>query len=134
MEWTDSGHVWEAWTIALPSGILIYCDDDGEEARVLGSVRRGNAVEADGFFLELLAETRGDAFGIEMAGVAPDRVVRGHRSRTTPPRNDRGRARRFPRARRSLALDVARHAAVASIAKAAAAPPRAGAIPQVNRP
>ncbi len=74
MEWTDSGHAWDAWTIALPSGILIYCDDDGEEARVLASVRRGNAIEADGFFLELLAETRGHAFGIEMTGVAPDRI------------------------------------------------------------
>src|SRR5690349_3634682 len=68
MEWTESGHAWEAWTISLPSGILIYCDDDGEEARVLASVRRGTAVEADGFFLELLAETHGHAFGIEMAG------------------------------------------------------------------
>jgi hypothetical protein len=74
MEWTDGGHAWEAWTIALPSRILIYCDDDGEEARVLASVRRGNAIEADGFFLELLAETHGHAFGIEMTGVAPDRI------------------------------------------------------------
>jgi hypothetical protein len=74
MEWTESGHAWEAWTISLPSGILIYCDDDGEEARVLASVRRGTAVEADGFFLELLAETHGHAFGIEMAGDVPDRI------------------------------------------------------------
>jgi hypothetical protein len=74
MEWTDSGHAWGAWTIALPSGILMYCDDDGDEARVLASVRRGNAVEADGFFLELLAETHGHAFGIEMAGGVPDRI------------------------------------------------------------
>lgn len=74
MEWTDIPHAWEAWTIVLPSGILIYCDDDGDEARVLASVRRGTAVEADGFFLELLAETHGHAFGIEMAGVAPDRI------------------------------------------------------------
>lgn len=74
MEWTGGTHVWEAWTITVPSGILIYCDDDGEEARVLASARRGNAIEADGFFLELLAETHGHAFGIEMTGVAPDRI------------------------------------------------------------
>jgi hypothetical protein len=67
-------HAWEAWVIALPSRIMLYGDDDGEEARVLASVKRGNAVEADGFFIELLAETRGEAFGIEMATGAPDHV------------------------------------------------------------
>jgi len=73
MRWPD-GHVWQAWAIALPSGVILYCDDDGEETRVLASVKRGNPLEADGFFLELLAETRGEAFGMEMAGGAPDRV------------------------------------------------------------
>jgi hypothetical protein len=72
LEWTDA--VWELWTIALPSGILLYCDSDGQESRVLASVKRGNPVEADGFFLERLAESRGDFFGIETAGPAPDRV------------------------------------------------------------
>ena len=68
------GHSWELWVIALPSGILLYCDSDGEESRVLASARRGNPGEADGFFLERLAQTRGREFGIEMAGPAPDRV------------------------------------------------------------
>jgi hypothetical protein len=37
-------------------------------------VKRGNPLEADGFFLERLAESRGRHFGIEMEGPAPDRV------------------------------------------------------------
>ena len=72
MSWDD--HSWELWVIALPSGILLYCDDDGEETRILASARRGNPGDADGFFLERLAETRGHDFGIEMAGPAPDKV------------------------------------------------------------
>ncbi|NUR54198.1 MAG: hypothetical protein HOQ29_07115 [Acidobacteria bacterium] len=73
MEWTD-GTAWEAWVIALPSGIMLYCDGDGDETRILASAKRSNPIEADRFFLELLAESRGEHFGIEMAGVAPDRV------------------------------------------------------------
>ena len=57
--------------MSLASGIIVYCDDDGDEARVLASAKRGNPLEADGFFLELLAETRGQAFGMEMAGMRP---------------------------------------------------------------
>jgi hypothetical protein len=72
LEWADTA--WELWTIALPSGIFLYCDSDGRESRVLASAKRGNPSEADGFFLERLAESRGDFFGIEMAGPAPDRV------------------------------------------------------------
>ena len=72
-EW-DGGDAWELWTIALSSGLQLYCDSDGEETRVLASVRRGNPGEADGFFLERLAESRGRHFGIEMEGPAPDRV------------------------------------------------------------
>jgi len=72
MSWDD--HRWELWVIALPSGILLYCDDDGHETRILASARRGNPGDADGFFLERLAETRGHEFGIEMAGPAPDKV------------------------------------------------------------
>jgi len=70
--WTDTA--WDLWTIALPSGILLYCDSDGHESRVLASVKRGSPSEADGFFLERLAESRGEFFGIEMSGPAPDRV------------------------------------------------------------
>ena len=67
-------HVWELWVLTLPSGILLYCDADADETRILASAKRGNPGEADGFFLERLAESRGHAFGIEMAGPAPDRV------------------------------------------------------------
>lgn len=67
-------HSWDAWVITLPSRIMLYCDADGEETRILASVKRGNPNEADGFFIELLAETRGHAFGIEMASTAPDHV------------------------------------------------------------
>jgi hypothetical protein len=72
LEWPDA--TWELWTIALPSGIFLYCDSDGRESRVLASVKRGSPSEADGFFLERLAESRGEFFGIEMAGPAPTRV------------------------------------------------------------
>ena len=73
LEWRD-GTTWTAWVIALRSGLHLYCDSDAHETRVLASVRRGSALEADHFFLELLAESSGHAFGIEMAGAAPDRV------------------------------------------------------------
>ncbi|HEX6465511.1 MAG TPA: hypothetical protein VFZ98_13705 [Vicinamibacterales bacterium] len=72
LEWAEAR--WELWAIALPSGILVYCDSDGHEARVLASVKRGSPSEADGFFLERLAESRGEFFGIEMTGPAPERV------------------------------------------------------------
>ena len=67
-------HRWEAWAISLASGVHVYCDDDGHETRVLASLRRGNPLEADRFFLELLAETRGHAFGIEMDSALPEGV------------------------------------------------------------
>lgn len=73
MEFHDGG-AWEAWVIALPSGITLYCDTDGDETRILASVKRSNPLEADRFFLELLAESRGQRFGIEMSAAAPDRV------------------------------------------------------------
>ena len=74
LEFLWDAHEWELWVLALPSGILLYCDSDGEETRILASAKRGNPGEADGFFLERLAESRGEPFGIEMAGPAPDRV------------------------------------------------------------
>jgi hypothetical protein len=67
-------HRWELWVVALPSGILLYCDSGGDETRILASAKRGNPGEADGFFLERLAESRGEHFGIAMSGPAPDRV------------------------------------------------------------
>ncbi len=65
---------WELWVLTLPSGILLYCDSGDDETRILASAKRGNPGEADGFFLERLAESRGELFGIEMSGPAPDRV------------------------------------------------------------
>lgn len=75
-EWDNDG-TWDAWAIALPSGLTLFCDGDGEETRVLASVKRGSQDEADRFFLELLAESRGEYFGIAMAGGAPDHVRTG---------------------------------------------------------
>lgn len=72
LSWDE--HEWELWVLTLPSGILLYCDADGEETRILASVRRGNPAEADGFFLERLAQSRGHEFGIEMSGPPPRRV------------------------------------------------------------
>jgi hypothetical protein len=74
LEFSWDQHRWELWVLALPSGILLYCDSDGDETRVLASAKRGNPGEADGFFLERLAESRGELFGIEMSGPAPDGV------------------------------------------------------------
>ena len=73
LDWSDGG-VWDLWAVTLPSGLYVYCDSDTHESRVLASVKRGNAGEADGFFLERLAESRGHVFGIEMAGAPPDHV------------------------------------------------------------
>lgn len=73
LDWHD-GASWTAWAITLQSGIHLYCDSDTHETRVLATLKRGSALEADRFFLELLAESSGHAFGIEMGGGAPDRV------------------------------------------------------------
>ena len=74
LELSWDAHRWELWVLTLPSGILLYCDADGDETRILASARRGNPAEADGFFLERLAQSRGHDFGIEMSGPPPDRV------------------------------------------------------------
>ncbi|HEX5473567.1 MAG TPA: hypothetical protein VFX12_02805 [Vicinamibacterales bacterium] len=73
MEWED-GSTWEAWAMALPSGVSLYCDSGPDETRVLASAKRSHPAEADRFFLERLAESRGHAFGIEMSGAPPDRI------------------------------------------------------------
>src|SRR5215207_9108424 len=70
----DDGTTWELWVIALPSGIKLYCDSDPDESRVLASGRRDSEIETDRWFLELLAESAGEHFGIAMAGGAPQRV------------------------------------------------------------
>ncbi len=70
----DDGTTWELWVIALTNGIKLYCDSDPEESRVLASGRRDSEIETDRLFLELLAESAGEHFGIAMGGGAPQRV------------------------------------------------------------
>jgi hypothetical protein len=74
LELSWDAHQWALWVLTLPSGILLYCDADGSETRILASAKRGNPGEADGFFLERLAQSRGHDFGIELTGPPPDRV------------------------------------------------------------
>jgi hypothetical protein len=63
-----------AWVIALPSGLKMYCDSDEEETRILASGGRNAGDETDRLFLQLLAESAGEHFGIEMSGGPPSRV------------------------------------------------------------
>jgi hypothetical protein len=80
LEWED-GSVWTAWVAVLPSGLKLYCDTGGGETRVLASGGRNEGDESDRVFLELLSETGGAHFGIEMGGGAPSRVRSGIGSR-----------------------------------------------------
>ena len=73
LSWDDGGS-WDAWVIALPSKAKLYCDSDDEETRVLASGGRNEGEESDRVFLQLLAESAGQLFGIEMSGGAPSRV------------------------------------------------------------
>ena len=73
LEW-DDGSGWDAWVIVLPSGLKLYCDSTADEDRVLASGGRNEGDESDRAFLELLAESAGRHFGIEMSGGAPSRV------------------------------------------------------------
>jgi len=73
LEWDDEVS-WEVWVIALPSKTKLYCDSDGEETRLLASGGRNEGDENDRIFLRILAETGGQAYGIESAGGAPTRV------------------------------------------------------------
>lgn len=73
LEW-DDGSRWDAWVIVLPSGLKVYCDSGHEEARILASGGRNVGEESDRVFLQLLAESAGVHFGIEIAGGAPSRV------------------------------------------------------------
>lgn len=74
LEWPD-GSAWEAWMAVLPSGFKLYCDSGDEETRLLASGGRNEGEDSDHAFLELLAESAGAHFGIEMSGGAPS-VVR----------------------------------------------------------
>lgn len=73
LEW-DDGSMWEAWVAMLPSGLRLFCDSGGDESHVLASGGRNAGDQTDRLFLERLAESAGQDFGIEMAGGAPSRV------------------------------------------------------------
>ena len=73
LEWAD-GSTWEVWVAMLPSGLRLFCDSGGGAAHVLASGGRNAGDETDRLFLERLAESAGQDFGIEMAGGAPHRV------------------------------------------------------------
>ena len=73
LQW-DTGDTWELWVLALPSGLKLYCDTGGGETRMLASGRRDSEIETDRLFLELLSESAGEHFGIEMAGGPPTMV------------------------------------------------------------
>jgi hypothetical protein len=71
----DDGSTWEAFVVALSSNLHLYCDSGGGEMRILASARRdAEGGDVDRFFLELLSESAGEDFGIEMSGGAPSRV------------------------------------------------------------
>ncbi len=73
LEW-DDGSAWELWVLMLPSGLKLFCDAGEEEPHVLASGGRHAGNETDRQFLQLLAESGGQRFGIEMSGGAPARV------------------------------------------------------------
>jgi hypothetical protein len=70
LQW-ESGDTWELWIIALPSALKLYCDTGGGETRMLATGRRDSEIETDRLLLELLSESAGVHFGIEMTGGAP---------------------------------------------------------------
>jgi hypothetical protein len=70
----DDGSAWELWVLVLPSGLKLFCDSGEEGARVLASAGRHASDETDRQFLQLLSESGGQHFGIEMSGGAPSRV------------------------------------------------------------
>ena len=74
LEWSD-GSTWDLWVIVLPSGLKLFCDSGEEGTRILASGGRNLGDESDRLFLERLAESAGNDFGIEMAGGVPS-VVR----------------------------------------------------------
>lgn len=70
LRWED-GSLWTAWVCSLPSGLKLYCDTGGGESRILASGGRNEGDQSDRVFLQLLAESGGGHFGIELSGEAP---------------------------------------------------------------
>jgi hypothetical protein len=54
--------------------LKLFCDTSHEESRILASGGRNEGDESDRIFLELLSDSAGEHFGIEMAGGPPSRV------------------------------------------------------------
>jgi hypothetical protein len=73
LAWDDSS-TWEVWVTVLPSKLKVFCDSSHGETRVLASGGKNEGDETDRLFLELLGESGGQHFGIEMSGGAPSRV------------------------------------------------------------
>ena len=73
LEWPD-GAAWELWIITLPSGLKLYCDTGGGETRLLATGRRDSEIDTDRLLLDLLSESAGREFGIEMHGGPPSKV------------------------------------------------------------
>lgn len=71
--WAD-GSTWDVWVATLPSGMKVFCDSGSGESHVLATGGRHAGDETDRLFLELLAQSAGQHFGIEMSGGAPSRV------------------------------------------------------------
>ncbi|HXW03893.1 MAG TPA: hypothetical protein VD833_01570 [Vicinamibacterales bacterium] len=73
LDW-DDGSRWDAWVLTLASGLKVYCDTGHDETRVLASGGRNVGEESDRAFLQLLGESAGEHFGIEIGGSVPSRV------------------------------------------------------------
>jgi hypothetical protein len=76
LDWEDEAS-WNAWVIVLPSRTKVYCDSGNNETRLLASGGRNEGDESDRIFLQMLAESAGAIFGIELSGGAPTRVRSG---------------------------------------------------------
>ena len=70
----DDGSTWDVWVATLPSGLKLFCGSGGGQDHVLGTGGRHPGDETDRLFLERLAVSAGEDFGIEMVGGAPSRV------------------------------------------------------------
>ena len=80
LEW-DDGAAWELWVAVLPSGLKLFCDTGADETRVLASGGRHANDDAERLFLQLLSESAGETFGLELSGGAPTRVRTSLRAR-----------------------------------------------------
>ena len=64
----DDGSRWEAWVTVLPSKLKVFCDSSHDETREPASGGKNEGDETDRLFLDLLAESGGRHFGLEMSG------------------------------------------------------------------